>query len=124
MANANPILDPNGAFTGIATGAAVSGCRILKGAGAKTDGAAKAVAHCGATDEPIAASGADAAQNTVVTCYTRQVLLLEAGGTVTADTAVEVMAAGKVQNLNTGKKVGVAWTSGASGAFVLVELKL
>jgi hypothetical protein len=126
MANANPILDPAGAFSGTATGAAVSGCRILKLASAKTDGNAVPVAHCGATDAPIAASGADAAQNVPggVTCYARQVLLLEAGGTVTAGLAVEVMAAGKVQNVASGTKVGVAFTSGTNGSFVLVKLTI
>src|SRR4051794_37024764 len=99
MANANPILDPGQAFTGIATGAAVAGCRLVKCAAAKTDGNPVPVAYCGATEHAIGVSAADAAQNDAVTCYPGQVLNVEAGGTVTAGLAVEVMANGKVQNL-------------------------
>lgn len=124
MANANPILDPSQAFTGQASGAAVTGCRLLKVAAAKTDGNPLPVAHCGATDVPIAVSGHDAAQNSYLVCYPRQVLLVEAGGTVTAGQSVEVMAAGKVQNYSSGTKVGKAWTSGTNGSFVLVQLSL
>lgn len=121
MANANPILDPGQAFTGIATGAAVSGCRLLKVAATKTDGNPIPVAHCGATDHPIGISGTDAAQNAPVVVYPRQVLRIEAGGTVTAGSAVEVMASGKVQNLASGTKVGVAWESASNGGFPLIK---
>jgi hypothetical protein len=55
MATLQPIYDPGQAISGVATGAAVTGGRILKVAAAKTDGAAVPVAHCGATDAPIAA---------------------------------------------------------------------
>lgn len=121
MANANPILDPNDAFTGIATGAAVVGARVLKIAGAKTDGNPVPVAHCGAADVPAGFSGSDTAENAAVTCYRFQVLQVEAGGTVTAGSAVEVMANGKIQNLASGTAVGVAWESASNGGFPLIQ---
>lgn len=126
MPNANPILDPGQAFSGTATGAAVTGCRLLKVAAAKTDGNAVPVAHCGAADPPIAVSAADAAQDVPggVTCLPGQVLRIEAGATITAGQAVEVIAAGKVQPLASGRRVGVAWESATNGTFPLVQLQL
>lgn len=121
MANSNPLLDPGQGFTGIATGAAVVGGRFLKAAGPKVDGEPIPVAHCGASDHPIGVAGADRVQDGDVTVYPIQVQKVEAGGTVTAGLAVEVMSGGKVQNLASGRKVGVAWETGVNGDFVLVQ---
>lgn len=125
MATLQPLFDPGVAFSGIATGAAVTGGRLLKVAAAKTDGAAVPVAHCGATDSPIGASQVDVAQNGVVTVYPRQVLQVESAAAITAGAAVEVAANGRVQTLASGRKVGTAWTAaGAAGEFPIIQLQL
>lgn len=124
--NASPIYDPAQAITGMATGAAVVGGRLLKVAAAKTDGNPVPVAHCGAAEAPIGVSGSNVAQDVVTQVYPPgMVLTVEAGGTVTAGLGVEVMADGKVQVMQTspGKKVGVAFTSGSNGDAVLVQLQ-
>lgn len=119
-----PIYDPAEAITGKATGAALVGGRLVKVQAAKTDGNPLAVAHCGASDGPVGAVAHDTAQDDVTPVYTHgHVLPLEAGGTVTAGSKVEVMAAGKVQNLASGTKVGVAFTAGGNGDAVLVQLQ-
>ena len=125
MATTSPIYDPGQAFSGKAHGGAVTGGRILKVAAAKTDGNATPVAHCGASDHPIGASGADAAQDKLLPVYPPHVVMpLECAGDVTAGAAVEVAADGKVQALNSGKKVGVAFTAGSTSSPALVQLQL
>jgi hypothetical protein len=126
MPNANPILDPSGAFSGTATGADIPGCRILTPAAAKTDGNALPVKVCGASDPPVGVSGADAKQNVPggVTVYVRQVLRVESAGTIAAGAAVEVTATGKVQTLASGRRVGVAWEAATNGSFPLIQMQL
>lgn len=124
MANANPILDPGQAFTGRATGATVSGRRLLKVAAAKTDGAPLPVAHCGGSDAPVGVSATDVAQNADVAVYPGQVLLIEAAADISAGAAVEVTTAGKVQTLASGRRVGVAWTAGSTSSAPLIQLQL
>ena len=125
MASVLPIYDPGQKITGRATGAAVSRGRILTVAGTKVDGGNIPVRHCGATDPAIGAAEYDAAQDACTSIMRAgTVTPIEAGGTVTAGRAVEVMADGRVQNLNTGTKVGVAVSDGASGEFPLIDLKL
>jgi hypothetical protein len=122
--NASPIYDPGQAFTGVATGAAVTGARILKIAGSKVDGGNVKVAHCGGSDKPVGASAADAAQDAVVTVYrSGHVLKVEAAGNVTAGQAVEVTTGGKVQTLSSGTKVGVAFSDGSTSSAPLVQLQ-
>jgi hypothetical protein len=121
MPNANPIFDPGQAFTGVATGDAVAGCRVLAVASAKVDGDPLPVAHCGSGDIPIGFSGTDAAENFSVPVYRYQVLELECAGTVTAGGQVEVTTDGKIQDESGGTVVGVAWQSGGNGDFVLVQ---
>ena len=123
MASVQPIYDPGQKITGRATGAAVSRGRILTVAGVKTNGGNVLVRHCGATDPAIGAAEYDAAQDACTSVMRNgTVTPIEAGGTVTAGRPVEVMAGGRVQNLNTGVKVGTAVESGASGEFPLVDL--
>jgi len=122
-----PIYDPGQAISGTATGAAVTGGRLLRVAAGKPDGGAIPVAHCGAADAPIGASQADAAQDVPggVTVYPGQVLPLESAAAITAGVAVEVAADGRVQPLGTGRRVGVAFQAAtAAGEFPLIQLQL
>ncbi len=130
MPTCSPIFDPAHAFTGRATGAAVTGCRILAVAASKsiTAGAGSnelPVKHCGAADQPIGVSARDAAQNDITAVYPPgMVLPILVGGTgVTFGTRVEVMATGVVQDLASGTKVGVALTTTAAAGFALVQLQ-
>lgn len=125
MPTCSPIYDPGEAFTGRATGAAVTGCRVVCAAATKTDGQPTPIKHCGATDQPIGVSGADAAQNATTAVYPPgMVLPILVGGTgVTFNTRVEVMATGVVQDLASGTKVGVALTTTAAAGFALVQLQ-
>lgn len=125
MPTCSPIYDPGEAFTGRATGAAVTGCRVVCAAATKTDGQPTPIKHCGATDQPIGVSGADAAQNATTAVYPPgMVLPILVGGTgVTFNTRVEVMATGVIQDLASGTKVGVALTTTAAAGFALVQLQ-
>lgn len=125
MPTCSPIYDPGEAFTGRATGAAVTGCRVVCAAATKTDGQPTPIKHCGATDQPIGVSGADAAQNATTAVYPPgMVLPILVGGTgVTVNTRVEVMATGVIQDMASGTKVGVALTTTAAAGFALVQLQ-
>jgi hypothetical protein len=124
MANANPIYDPAHGLTGVATGAAVVGSRLLKVAAAKVDGGNIPVAHAGASDPVIGVAAADALQNGLVTIYPIQVLRVESAGTIAAGVAVEVTTAGKIIAFSTGQKVGVTLEAATNGTFPLVLLQL
>lgn len=125
MALCIPIYDPGNAFTGRATGAAVTGCRVVTVAASKADGGNIPIKHCGAADEPIGVSGDDCAQDTTKVVYPPGIVLpIEVGGTgITFGEKVEVMAGGVVQDLASGTKVGVAVTTTAAGGFGLVQLQ-
>lgn len=125
MPTCSPIYDPGEAFTGRATGAAVTGCRVLSVAATKTDGNPTPVKHCAAAEMPIGVSGADAAQNASLAVYPPGIVLpILVGGTgTTAGARVEVLDTGTVQTLASGTKVGVALTTTAAGSFALVQLQ-
>lgn len=126
MPTQTPIYDPAQAISGTATGAAIVGGRLLKVAAAKTDGNPVPVAYCGASDQPIGASQADAAQDVVggVTIHAPSTVMpIESAGAVALG-PVEVAANGRVQTLASGKKVGVAFTTAAAAAeFPLIQLQ-
>lgn len=121
-----PIYDPAHAVTGRATGAAVTGCRIVTQAATKADGEPIPIKHCGATDEALGASGDDCAQNDTVVVYKNgfTVPILAGGTGVTYGKAVEVMATGVVQDLAAGKRVGLAVETAAAGAFPKIILQV
>lgn len=125
MAVCIPIYDPGNAFTGRATGASLTGCRVVAVAASKEDGGNIPIKHCGATDQPIGVLGDDCAQDTTKVVYPPGIALpIEVGGTgVTAGEVVEVMATGVVQDQGSGTKVGVALTTTAAGGFGLVQLQ-
>lgn len=130
MPTCSPIYDPGESFTGRATGAAVVGCRVVCPAAAKSTTAAAGannipIKHCGASDQPIGVSAADAADGDVTAVYPPGIVLpILVGGTgVTFNTKVEVMATGVVQDLASGTKVGVALTTTAAAGFALVQLQ-
>jgi len=125
MPTCSPIYDPAEAFTGRATGAAVTGCRVLAVAATKVDGGNVPVKHCGAADKPIGVSAADAAQNDVVAVYPPGIVLpVLVGGTgANAGANAEVMATGVVQDQASGTKVGVFLTTTAAAGFALVQLQ-
>lgn len=121
----SPIYDPGEAFTGRATGAAVTGCRLVTPAATKADGQPTPIRHCAATEQPIGVAAADAAIDDVTAIYPPGIVLpVEVGGTgATAGTRAEVIAGGMVQNLGTGIKVGVFLTTTAAAGFALVQLQ-
>lgn len=124
MPQIQPLYDPAQAFTGKANGAAVVGARVLAVAAAKTDGNPVPVKHCGVSDQPIGVSGHDAAQDTVVTVYPGQVLPITCSAAVTAGTAVEVTATGKVAGLASGNRFGVALsTTSAADQLLMVQIQ-
>lgn len=125
MPTCSPLYDPAQAFTGKATGAAITGCRIVTIAATKTDGNPTPIKHCAAADMPVGVSAADAAQDAVVAVYPPgMVLPIEVGGTgATAGARAEVLNTGTVQNLASGTKVGVFLTTTAAGGFALVQLQ-
>lgn len=125
MPTCSPIYDPAHAFTGKATGAAVTGCRILTVAATKTDGNPTPVKHCGATDKPIGVSAQDAIVGDLTAVYPPgMVLPVLVGGTgATAGANAEVMATGVVQDQAAGLKVGVFLTTTAAAGFALVQLQ-
>lgn len=125
MPNASPLYDPAQAFTGRATGAAVTGARLLKVAAAKEDGGPVPVAHCGAGDAPIGVSGSDAAQDGVTQVYPPGMVLRGTSAAAFAfGVALEVTAAGKLQALAAGKKVAVSLEAAtAADQFPLVQLQ-
>lgn len=125
MPTCSPIYDPAEAFTGRATGAAVTGCRIVTVAATKTDGQPTPIKHCGATDEPIGVSAADAADGATTAVYPPgMVLPVLVGGTgATAGSRAEVLNTGTVQNFSAGTKVGVFLTTTAAAGFALVQLQ-
>lgn len=125
MPTCSPIYDPGEAFTGRATGAAVTGCRIVTVAATKTDGQPTPIKHCGAADQPIGVSAKDTAQNDTTAVYPPgMVLPVLVGGTgATAGAKAEVLATGTVQDLASGTKVGVFLTTTAAAGFALVQLQ-
>ena len=130
MPTCSPIYDPGEAFTGRATGAAVTGCRVVCVAASKSTTAGAGsnevpIKHCGAADQPIGVSAKDALQNDITAIYPPgMVLPILVGGTgVTFGTKVEVMATGVVQDLASGTKVGVALTTTPAAGFALVQLQ-
>jgi len=125
MALATPIYDPAQAITGRATGAAVTGGRVVCVAATKADGEPTPIKHCGATDEPLGVAGDDVAQNGDVVVYKAGfVVPVLAGGTgVTAGKIVEALATGTVQDIASGKRVGLAITTAAAAAYALVVLQ-
>ncbi len=125
MPTCSPIYDPGEAFTGRATGAAVTGCRIVTVAATKTDGQPTPIKHCAAADEPIGVSAADAADGATTAVYPPGMILpILVGGTGTLfGEKVEVLNTGTVQTLASGTKVGVALTTTAAAGFALVQLQ-
>ena len=125
MPTCSPIYDPGEAFTGRATGAAVTGCRVVTVAATKTDGQPTPIKHCAAADQPIGVSAADAADGATTAVYPPGIdLPILAGGTgTTAGARVEVLDTGTVQTLASGTKVGVALTTTAAASFALVQLQ-
>ena len=125
MPTCSPIYDPGEAFTGRATGAAVTGCRIVAVQATKADGQPTPIKHCGAADQPIGVSAQDAADGATTAIYPPgMVLPVSVAGTgATFGTRAEVMANGQVQNLAAGTKVGVFLTTTAAGGFALVQLQ-
>ncbi len=125
MPTCSPIYDPGEAFTGRATGAAVTGCRIVTVAATKVDGGNVPIKHCGAADKPIGVSAADAAQNATCAVYPPGIVLpVLVGGTgATAGANAEVLATGTVQDQSAGTKVGVFLTTTAAAGFALVQLQ-
>ncbi len=125
MPTCSPIYDPAEAFTGRATGAAVTGCRIVTVAATKTDGQPTPIKHCAAADQPIGVSAADAADGDVTAVYPPgMVLPVLVGGTgATAGARAEVLNTGTVQNFSAGTKVGVFLTTTAAAGFALVQLQ-
>lgn len=121
-----PIYDPAHAFTGRATGAAVTGCRVVCVAATKADGEPVPIKHCGATDKAIGVSADDCAQNAVVAVYPPgMVVPILVGGTgATAGAKAEVMATGVVQDHSAGTDVGVFLTTTAAAGFALVQLQI
>lgn len=123
-ASRGPIYDPANAFTGRASGADLVAGRFVKVAAAKTDGNPVAVAYAGASDHSIGMICEDVKDGSVTAVYPPgHVVAVEASGTVTAGNAVEGDAGGKVKNLSSGLKRGVAMTSGGNGDFVLVQIQ-
>jgi hypothetical protein len=124
MPQVQPLYDPANGFTGVAN-SAITGGRLVAVAATKANGAPVKVAHASATVPAIGVAGADAAQDAVVTIYPRQVIEITSSAAITAGTAVEQAAAGKIATLATGLKVGVALTTvGAADLPVLVQLQL
>jgi hypothetical protein len=125
MPTCSPIYDPAHAFTGRATGAAITGCRVVTVAATKTDGNPLPIKHCGAADKPIGVSAQDAAQNDITAVYPPgMVLPILVGGTgATAGANAEVLATGTVQDQASGTKVGVFLTTTAAAGFALVQLQ-
>jgi hypothetical protein len=130
MPTCSPIYDPGEAFTGRATGAAVTGCRVVCVAASKSITANAGanelpIKHCGATDKPIGVSAQDAVQNDICAIYPPGIVLpILVGGTgATAGAAAEVMATGVVQDLASGTKVGVFLTTTPAAGFALVQLQ-
>jgi hypothetical protein len=123
--NAQPIYDPGQSIPGRATGAAVTGGRLVTIAAAKADGEPVPIKHCGASDQPIGVALADCAQDGVVAVLPpTAVLLCLSNAAIAAVGPVEVTAAGKVATLASGKKVGVALHTTDSGDDpVLVQLQ-
>lgn len=125
MPTCSPIYDPGEAFTGRATGAAVTGCRLVSIAATKVDGGNVPIKHCLAAEFPIGVSAADAAQNATTAVYPPgMVVPVLVGGTgTTAGARVEVLDTGTVQTLASGTKVGIALTTTAAAGFALVQLQ-
>lgn len=130
MPTCSPIYDPGESFTGRASGAAVTGCRIVCPAASKSTTAAAGsnnipIKHCGASDQPIGVSAQDVADGDVTAIYPPGIVLpVLVGGTgVTFNTKVEVIAGGMVQDLASGTKVGVALTTTAAASYALVQLQ-
>jgi hypothetical protein len=123
---ANPLFDPAQAITGRATGAAVTGGRLVTVAAAKADGEPVPIKHCGASDTPIGVATADCLQNGTVAVHgSGTVLLCLSNAAIAAVGPVEVTAAGKVATLAAGTKVGVALhTTDSADDPVLVQLQL
>jgi hypothetical protein len=121
-----PLYDPAAAITGKATGAAITGCRIVTVAATKPDGGATPIKHCGAADVPIGASADDCAENGHVAVYKNGFVVdVLVGGTgVTFGEVVEVMATGVVQDLASGTACGVALTTTAAAGFAKVILRV
>lgn len=120
-----PIYDPGNAFTGRATGAAVTGCRVVTVAATKVDGGNILIKHCAAADEPIGVAGIDMADGFTGVVYPPGIVLpILVGGTgIIAGEKVEVLDTGTVQTLASGTKVGVAITTTAAAGFGLVQLQ-
>jgi hypothetical protein len=121
----NPLFDPGTSPTGRATGALVTGCRVVTVAATKADGAPVPIKHCAATDEPIGVAADDCPQDaTIAIRRPGMVTPVLVGGTgVTAGEKVEVMATGVVQDLAAGKLVGISWTTTAAAGFALIDLR-
>jgi len=125
MPTCSPLYDPAEAFTGRATGALVTGCRIVTVAATKTDGQPTPIKHCGAADRPIGVSAADAADGDVTAVYPPGMILpVLVGGTgAVAGSRAEVLATGTVQTFAAGTPVGVFLTTTAAAGFALVQLQ-
>lgn len=126
MPFAAPIYDPRDPIAVRATGGPVVGARLLKIVGPKVNGGNIPVAHCTAADEPFVASQQDTPEGRVVSGYRNgQVLNLTASGAITAGKGVQCAADGKVAQLSSGVRRGIAVeTATADGDVILVALDI
>lgn len=125
MASANPLYDPGDSFTGVPSAADLEGARLVTVAAAKRNGQPTPIAHCGATDVPIGVLLQDTPRGGRGTILAPGgVLEVTAGGAVAFRDEVEVIAAGRVQRLASGRRVGTALAAAASGEAVLIQFQL
>lgn len=121
-----PHYDPAQAITGLATGAAVVGSRFVQVAATKVDGKPTPIKHALAADYPIGVAAADTAQDATCAVYGDGFVVdVLVGGTgVTAGEAVEHLDTGTIQDLASGKKVGIALTTAAAAAYAKIRITL
>lgn len=126
MALCIPHYDPAQAITGLATGAAVTGSRFVMVAATKVDGKPTPIKHGLAAKWPLGVAAADTAQDATCAVYgTGFVVDVLVGGTgVTAGEAVELLDTGTIQDLASGKKVGIAITTAAAAAYAKIRITL
>ena len=126
MALCIPHYDPAQAITGKATGAAVVGSRFVMVAATKVDGSPTPIKPGLAAKWPLGVAAEDIADGGITAVYgTGFVVDVLAGGTgVTAGEAVELLDTGTIQDLASGKKVGVAITTAAAAAYTKIRVSI
>lgn len=125
MANeCKPLFRPGAEVTALTTGAVTGKTFVSVSATRDTTTGLVKVATCSSAAKPFGVAARDIASGATGLIFRGGILLITAGGSITAGAEVEVGSSGKVVAYSSGVKVGTALETGSSNVDCLIALDI